>query len=121
MAGAQPLVLRSSVRGIRYYAPRRCYFSSAAASATTSSSSEPIVGVALGSGAARGWAHIGVLRVLEANGIRPQVIAGCSMGALVGAATALGRLDALEREVRNISYIETGWRMLACSVASGVV
>eukprot|EP00013_Stygamoeba_regulata_P029970 CAMPEP_0177666396 /NCGR_PEP_ID=MMETSP0447-20121125/21564_1 /TAXON_ID=0 /ORGANISM="Stygamoeba regulata, Strain BSH-02190019" /LENGTH=418 /DNA_ID=CAMNT_0019172551 /DNA_START=147 /DNA_END=1403 /DNA_ORIENTATION=+ len=68
---------------------------------------EPIVGVALGSGAARGWAHIGVLRALEANGIRPQVIAGCSMGALVGAAAALGRLDTLEREVRSISYIET--------------
>ena len=55
-----------------------------------------VVGLALGSGGARGWCHIGVLRELEDRGIKPQVVAGASMGALVGAAYAAGRLDALE-------------------------
>ena len=42
------------------------------------------IGLALGSGAARGWAHIGVLRGLEAAGIRPDVVCGSSVGAVVG-------------------------------------
>lgn len=53
------------------------------------------IGLALGAGGARGWCHIGVLRELAAMGIVPDVIAGASMGALVGAAAAAGRLDAL--------------------------
>jgi NTE family protein len=55
----------------------------------------PRIGIALGSGAAKGWAHIGVLRSLQQSGVRPDVVCGCSMGALVGAAYACGRLDAL--------------------------
>lgn len=54
------------------------------------------LGMALGSGGARGWCHIGVLREMEAMGIVPDVVAGCSMGALVGAAWAGGALDRLE-------------------------
>lgn len=54
------------------------------------------IGVALGSGGARGWCHIGVLRGLEEIGVAVDVVAGTSMGALVGAAWAGGRLDALE-------------------------
>jgi NTE family protein len=54
------------------------------------------IGLALGGGAARGWSHIGVLRVLEAAGIVPDVIAGCSIGAVVGGCYAAGKLDALE-------------------------
>ena len=57
---------------------------------------KPVIGVALGSGGARGWCHIGVLRELVERGFEPQVVAGASMGALVGAAYAAGRLDALE-------------------------
>ncbi|MCB1405300.1 MAG: patatin-like phospholipase family protein [Rhodobacteraceae bacterium] len=57
---------------------------------------KPVIGLALGSGGARGWCHIGVLRELADMGITPQVIAGSSMGALVGAAFAAGKLDALE-------------------------
>ncbi len=53
------------------------------------------VGLALGGGAARGLSHIGVLEVLDEAGIKPVAIAGTSMGALVGAAYAAGRLDAL--------------------------
>ena len=54
------------------------------------------IGLALGGGAARGWAHIGVLRVLEEAGIVPDVIAGCSIGAVVGGCYAAGKLDELE-------------------------
>ena len=62
----------------------------------------PRIGLALGSGSARGWAHIGVIRALDACGVRPDVVAGTSIGALVGAAYALGRLDALESWVRSL-------------------
>ena len=55
------------------------------------------IGLALGSGGARGWASIGVIRELEAAGVKPDVVAGTSMGAVVGAFYALGRLDELER------------------------
>ena len=48
------------------------------------------IGLALGGGAARGWAHIGVLRALEALKIPVAAIAGTSMGALVGAFAATG-------------------------------
>lgn len=58
--------------------------------------SAPRIGLALGSGGARGWCHIGVLRELEALGIVPDLVAGTSVGALVGAAWASDRLEALE-------------------------
>jgi NTE family protein len=54
------------------------------------------LGIALGSGSARGWAHIGVLRALQAAGIEPDLVCGTSMGAFVGAAYASGALDKLE-------------------------
>ncbi|MDT0581448.1 MULTISPECIES: patatin-like phospholipase RssA [Alteromonadaceae] len=54
------------------------------------------IGLALGAGAARGWAHIGVIRALQRAGIQIDVIAGCSIGAYVGAAYASGKLDELE-------------------------
>lgn len=57
---------------------------------------KPKTGIALGSGGARGWAHIGVLRELEARGVKPHCVAGTSMGALVGAAYVSGNLDKLE-------------------------
>lgn len=53
----------------------------------------PVLGIALGSGSARGWAHIGILLELEAQNIRPQVIAGTSVGALVGGVYASGQLQ----------------------------
>lgn len=61
------------------------------------------IGLALGSGGARGWCHIGVLHALNEMGVKPDVIAGCSMGALVGAAYAGGRLEALEDWVRKLT------------------
>jgi len=56
----------------------------------------PKLGIALGSGSARGWAHIGVLLALTEHGIVPDFVAGCSMGAMVGAAFAAGRIEQLE-------------------------
>lgn len=52
----------------------------------------PVVGLALGSGSARGWSHIGIILELEALGVRPQVVAGTSVGALVGAVYVAGQL-----------------------------
>jgi NTE family protein len=68
------------------------------------------LGLVLGSGAARGWAHVGVLRELEDRGLRPEVIAGCSVGALVGGAYYLGALDELEawaRELKPLSALRS--------------
>lgn len=64
------------------------------------------IGLALGSGAARGWAHIGVLRALTRLGLQPDLIAGCSIGALVGAAYAAGELDSLEQWVRGFTRLQ---------------
>jgi NTE family protein len=63
----------------------------------------PTIGLALGGGAARGWAHIGVVRRLVAAGIEPDVITGTSIGALVGGTYAAGRLDGLESWAKEIT------------------
>lgn len=63
------------------------------------------LGIALGSGSARGWSHIGVLRGLQKHGIEPDIVAGTSIGALVGACYAAGKLDELESWVSSL-----GWR-----------
>ena len=63
----------------------------------------PKIGLALGGGAARGFAHIGVLRVLHANGIVPDVIVGTSIGAVVGGCYVHGQLDAFEEWARNLT------------------
>jgi len=60
------------------------------------------VGLALGSGSARGWAHIGVVQALEESGIRVDCVAGTSIGALVGAVYASGRIDALKEVVLGL-------------------
>ncbi len=74
---------------------------------------KPVIGLALGGGAARGFAHIGILRTLAANGIVPDVVVGTSIGAVVGGLYAAGRLDTLEewgsslQGMRNIlSYLD---------------
>lgn len=74
------------------------------------------IGLALGSGAARGWAHIGVINALQRAGIQIDVVAGCSIGALVGAAYACGKLSELEQWVGSFSYwdviklMDPSWR-----------
>ncbi|MCT0219100.1 patatin family protein [Synechococcus sp. CS-1329] len=62
------------------------------------------IGLALGSGGARGWAHIGVLRALQEQGIRIDGIAGSSIGALVGAMHCADELDDLEDFIRELSW-----------------
>ncbi|SFD04008.1 NTE family protein [Thiohalospira halophila DSM 15071] len=64
----------------------------------------PRIGLALGTGAARGWAHIGVLRALEERGIRPDIVCGTSIGALVGASWAADDMDRLEEWLRGLSW-----------------
>jgi len=72
----------------------------------------PVIGLALGGGAARGFAHIGILRALLAHGIVPDVVVGTSIGAVVGGAFVSGHLDTLEKwarglQVRNVlSYLD---------------
>ncbi len=66
----------------------------------------PVVGVALGSGSARGWAHIGILQELEAQGVYPQVVAGTSVGALVGGVYVSGQLDAFAEWVTKLTSRE---------------
>src|SRR5690349_11829765 len=62
------------------------------------------IGLALGGGSARGWAHVGVLRALLETGITPDVIAGTSAGALVGAAYVCGKLDDFERWLSGLVW-----------------
>lgn len=65
------------------------------------------VGLALGSGSARGLAHIGVLRAIEEAGIEIDVIAGTSMGALIGAIFAAGKLDGLAAR-----FLDFDWKSI---------
>ena len=58
-----------------------------------STTRRPVIGLALGGGAARGFAHIGIVRTLIAHGIVPNVVVGTSIGAVVGGAYAAGHLD----------------------------
>ena len=68
----------------------------------------PRVGLALGAGGARGWAHLGVLRRLDELGVPVDCVAGTSAGALVGAVYLAGRLDLLEALSRRLD-----WRQMA--------
>ena len=62
------------------------------------------IGLALGSGSARGWAHIGVINALCEAGVRVDCVAGTSIGALVGAAYASGKIGSLEESVRELDW-----------------
>jgi NTE family protein len=66
---------------------------------------KPRIGLALGGGVARGFAHIGAIRTLLAAGIVPDIIAGTSIGAVVGAAYLAGKLDALEEWARSLNRL----------------
>src|SRR4029078_10933472 len=62
------------------------------------------IGIALGAGSARGWAHIGVLGALQKAGIEPEVVCGASIGALVGAVYANDTLPQLEEWVLALTW-----------------
>jgi NTE family protein len=61
------------------------------------------IGVVLGAGAARGWAHIGALQELAALDIKPDIVVGASVGAVVGGCFAAGKLDQLETFTRSLT------------------
>ncbi|TDY43007.1 NTE family protein [Paraburkholderia rhizosphaerae] len=62
------------------------------------------IGLVLGGGAARGWAHIGAIRALHDAGIKPDVVCGTSIGALIGAVYANGDLDWLEEWASRLTW-----------------
>ena len=64
------------------------------------------IGLALGSGSARGWAHVGVIEALAERGIEPQVVAGTSIGALVGAAHVSGNLQRLHEWLLTLTRMD---------------
>jgi NTE family protein len=76
---------------------------SAEATPATPAVKPPAIGLALGGGAARGFAHIGVMRTLLAHGIVPEVIVGTSIGAVVGGCYAAKQLDGLETWARALT------------------
>ena len=69
-------------------------------------SNDKNISLVLGSGGARGLAHIGVIRVLEEEGYKIKSIAGCSVGALIGGIYAAGKLDDYEQWVRNVTKFD---------------
>lgn len=70
---------------------------------------KPLIAFALGGGAARGWAHIGMLTCLKDAGIKPELICGTSMGAVAGACYAAGKLD----ELKDFAFSMTKRRMFS--------
>ena len=80
----------------------------------------PLIGLALGGGSARGWAHIGVIRALASAGIEPDLVCGTSIGALVGAAYVGGELDRLEDWVRSLR-LQTVVGFLDFSLNGGLI
>ncbi len=66
-------------------------------------SRKPRIGIALGSGVGRGWAHLGILSTLEAAGIQLDIVCGTSIGALVGGAYVGGRMQELEDWARGLT------------------
>lgn len=73
---------------------------------TSDPTQRPKIGLALSSGVARGWAHIGVLRALERYGFKPDIVAGTSVGALIGGAYVAGRIDTLEAWARALTKVK---------------
>ena len=66
----------------------------------------PRIGLALGSGSARGWSHIGIIEVLGEAGIEPDIVCGTSMGAFVGAACVAGKVGALKAYAEAVNLRE---------------
>lgn len=69
-------------------------------------SGKPRIALVLGSGAARGWAHIGVIRELAEMGVKPDLVVGASVGAVVAGAYASGNLDAFEEWISGLGRVD---------------
>ena len=78
----------------------------------------PKIGLALGSGGARGWAHIGIIEALTSFGVVPDIVCGTSIGALVGSAYVTGNLAALKTRMENFGRRDVA-AMLDLRLASG--
>lgn len=76
------------------------------------------IGIALGGGGARGWAHIGVLRTLIKAGFEPTIVAGTSIGAIVGGAFAAGKLDELEEFAQGLDR-KASWKLADMNLGKG--
>ena len=81
---------------------------------------KPRIGLALGAGSSRGWAHIGAIRALEERGIKPDLVCGTSIGALVGAAHASAQLHRLEEWVSGLAWT-TVVRLMDLSLKGGLI
>ena len=81
----------------------------------------PRIGIALGSGSARGWAHIGVLAALSEAGVEPDIVCGTSIGALVGGIYAHGHLEALERWVSALTRGDVFRHMDLALLSGGLI
>lgn len=76
------------------------------------------LGLALGSGSARGWSHVGVIEGLVEHGLEPEIVAGASIGSLVGAAYAAGQLQELKSWVLALNRIDV-LRLLDARLSGG--
>ena len=83
---------------------------------TPSENSALKIGLALGSGSARGWSHIGVINTLAEHGIIPDIVCGTSIGALVAASYASNNIKKLEQWACSITKLETA-RIFEINVA----
>lgn len=87
---------------------------------TESATGTPVLGLALGSGSAKGWAHIGVLQELEQMNLKPDVVCGTSIGALVGAVYVSGQLDVFSDWVQTLTGRDV-FGFMDFSLSGGVV
>ena len=78
----------------------------------------PRIGLALGSGSARGWSHIGVIEALAEAGIEPDIVCGSSIGAIVGAAYVAGELPTLKDFAQSLTWREIA-RLLDVRLSGG--
>lgn len=67
---------------------------------------KPVIALVLGGGAARGWAHIGVIHELESMGIEPDMVVGTSVGSVVGGAYASGNLQPFEDWISSLGRVD---------------
>ena len=79
---------------------------------------EPVIALALGGGGAKGFAHIGAIKVLESHGIKPQIVTGTSAGSFVGSIYASGKtpyqlqeiaLSLEESDIRDLTFSKQGF------------
>ena len=75
----------------------------------------PRIGLALGSGSARGWSHIGIIEALVEAKVEPDIVCGTSIGALVGAAYVAGKLEKLRKWAEAVT-----WRQLLALIDVGL-